>query len=130
VSYLSVETKLRVTDCLDLRDALRKAVTKADAEFAALLVDDHRVEFAGDTDFAPRRVLHPTRSVPEVLQVETSTRGMKPAVVLRVRLDRFHLPLLLVVVGHEMRDVIAIDAADCANRHIERILAAVADRRA
>ena len=42
MSYLSVETKLRVTDCLDLRDALRKAVTKADAEFAALFIDDHR----------------------------------------------------------------------------------------
>ena len=127
---LSVESKLRFTDCVDLRNALRKAVTKADAEFAALTIEDRRVEFAGDTDFAPRSVLHPTRSVPEILQVETSARGMKPAVALRVRLDRFHLPLLLVVVGHEMRDVIAIDAADCANRHIERILAAVADRRA
>ena len=130
MSYLSVETKLRVTARLDLRDALRKAVTMADAEFAALSIEDHRVEFAGDIDFAPRRILHPTRSVPEVLQVETSARGMKPAVMLRVRLDRFHLPMVLVVVGHDMRDVIAIDAADSANRRIERILAAVADRRA
>ena len=109
-----------VTDCLDVRDALRKAVTKADAEFASLFIEDRQVEFAGDTDFAPHRVLLPTRSVPEVLQVETSARGVKPAVVLRVRLDRFHPPLVLVVVGHDARDVIAIDAADRANRRIER----------
>jgi hypothetical protein len=76
----------------------------------------------------PGSVLHPTRSVPEILQVETSARGMKPAVVLRVRLDRFHPPLVLVVVGHDARDVIAIDAVARANLRIERILASVADR--
>lgn len=129
MSYLSVESKLRVMERLDIRDALRKAVTEADAEFAALSIEDHRVEFAGDTDFAPRRILHPTRSIPEVVQVETSANGKTSAVVLRVRLDRFQPPMVLVVVGHDMPDVIAIDAAEQANRRVERILAAVADRR-
>lgn len=129
MSFFSVETKLLAADRLDVRDVLRDAVTAADAEFAALYVEDLRVEFAGDVDFAPRDAVFPTRSIPEVLRVKTNTRGTKPAVVLRLRLDRFHRSMVLVVAGHEAPDVIAIDAAEEANRRVERILAAVADRR-
>lgn len=125
---LSIEPKLLVKDRLDLRDALRATLTEADAGFAALTIADHWVELAGDTHFAPRRAVHPTRSIPEVLQVETSAMRQTPAVVLRVRLDRFHLPMVLVVVGYEASDVLAIDAVERANLRIERVLAAVADR--
>ena len=126
----SILDKLLVSDCVDLRDALREAVTQADAPFAGLSIENHCVEYAGEFEFAPAHVVVPTRSVPEVMRIATSHHGMKHAAVLRVRLDRFHRPMVLMVVGHEMPDVIAIDAVEQANLRIERILASVADRHA
>ena len=130
MSVLSIESKLRVTDRMDLRDVLRDTITAADAEFAALSMKDVRVEFAGNADFAPVHELFATRGIPELLRARLDSRGEAAAAMVQVRLDRWHTPLTLSLIDYDARDVEAVDALNHANRRIERILAAVADRRA
>lgn len=131
MSLVSLDDRLRAQERLDLRDALRDAITAADADFAGLYVGDRLADFAGDRDFAPSHTVRAHRSIPEVKAVVTSSgRDAREtaAVVMCVRLGPYDAPMTLVLVGHEAHDVVAIDAVERANLRVERILAAVADR--